>query len=52
MVTGSFTGVTVTPAPPACAGRPPKPTDEGQGADQDDEPDRFDDPDRNNDDME
>ena len=52
VVTGSFKGLTVTPAPPGCAGRPPEPTDEGQGADQDDEPDRFDDPDRNNDDME
>jgi hypothetical protein len=51
-VTGSFKGLTVTPAPPGCAGRPPEATDEGQGADQDDEPDRIEDPDRNNDDME
>jgi hypothetical protein len=30
-VTGSFTGLTVTPAPPDCAGRPPEP-DGGAGA--------------------
>jgi hypothetical protein len=50
MLTGSFKGLTVTPAPPDCAGAPPSASDEGQGADQDDEPDYFEDPDRNNDD--
>ena len=50
LLTGSFKGLTVTPAPAGCAGAPPSATDEGQGADQDDEPDYFEDPDRNNDD--
>jgi hypothetical protein len=50
LLTGSFKGLTVTPAPPGCAGAPPSATDEGQGADQDDEPDDFEDPDRNSDD--
>ena len=50
LLTGSFRGLTVTQAPPDCAGAPPAATDEGQGADQDDEPDYFEDPDQNNDD--
>lgn len=49
VVTGSFKGLTVTPASPECAGRPPRPTDQGQGADQEDEPDRTSDPDLNDD---
>ena len=51
-LTGSFKGLTVTPAPPGCAGEPPPAADEGQRADQDDQPGDFEDPDQNDDDPE
>jgi hypothetical protein len=51
-LTGSFKGLTVTPASPGCAGEPPPAADEGQGADQDDQPGDFEDPDQNDDDPE